>query len=138
MTRLRLTGIRACVFEDTLARLKARSMKLAILSNGEPKMLAATAANSGIADLLDAILSVEEVGVFKPHPSVYRLPADRFGLPPGDMCFVSSNGWDAHAAKALGYRVLRCNRFGEAPERIPEVPDGQIETHAALPEFLET
>ena len=124
--------------KDMLARLRARGMKLAILSNGEPKMLAAAAANSGIADLIDAILSVEEVGVFKPHPSVYRLPADRFGLPPGDMCFVSSNGWDAHAAKAFGYRVLWCNRFGQAPERIPEVPDGQIETLAALPELLET
>ena len=124
--------------KDTLAQLKARGMKLAILSNGEPKMLAAAAANSGIADLLDAILSVEEVGVFKPHPSVYRLPAERLGFPPGDMCFVSSNGWDAHAAKAFGYRVLWCNRFGQAPERIPEVPDGQIETLAALPDMVET
>ncbi|OGA14331.1 MAG: haloacid dehalogenase, type II [Betaproteobacteria bacterium RIFCSPLOWO2_02_FULL_63_19] len=119
--------------KDTLARLKANGMKLAILSNGEPKMLAAAARNSGIADLLDAVLSVEEVQVFKPHPSVYRLPADRFGLGPQNMCFVSSNGWDAHAAKAFGYRVIWCNRFAQAPERIPQDPDGQIETLAALP-----
>lgn len=122
--------------KDTLLRLKAHGMKLAILSNGEPKMLAAAAANSGIAELLDAILSVEEVGVFKPHPSVYRLPADRFGIAPADMCFVSSNGWDAHAAKAFGFRVIWCNRFGQEPERIPEVPDGQIETLAALPHIV--
>ena len=121
---------------DTLSRLKASGMKLAILSNGEPKMLAAAAANSGIAELLDAILSVEAVGVFKPHPSVYRLPVDRFGLSAGEMCFLSSNGWDAHAAKANGFRVLWCNRFGQAPERIPERPDGEISTLAALPEIV--
>ena len=122
--------------KDTLSRLKAAGMKLAILSNGEPKMLAAAAKNSGISELLDAILSVEEVGVFKPHPSVYRMPAQRFGLAAGEMCFLSSNGWDAHAAKANGFRVLWCNRFGQAPERIPERPDGEIGTLAELPEIV--
>ena len=121
---------------DTLSRLKASGMKLAILSNGEPKMLAAAAANSGIAELLDAILSVEAVGVFKPHPSVYKLRLDRLGLSTGEMWFLSSNGWDAHAAKANGFRVLWCNRFGQAPERIPERPDGEISTLAALPEIV--
>ncbi len=122
--------------KDTLSALKASGMKLAILSNGEPKMLAAAAANSGISELLDAILSVEEVGVFKPHPSVYRLPVDRLGLPAGEMCFLSSNGWDAYAAKANGFRVLWCNRFAQSPERIPDTPDGEIRTIAVLPEIL--
>jgi 2-haloacid dehalogenase len=122
--------------KEVLARLKALGLKLAILSNGEPKMLAAAAANSGIAELLDAILSVEEVKVFKPHPSVYRLPSQRFGFAPTQMCFVSSNSWDAHAAKAFGYRVVWCNRFGQAPERIPETPDGQIPTLSTLPEVV--
>ena len=123
---------------DTLIRLKAGGMKLAILSNGTPKMLASAVENSGMSDLLDAVLSVEDVKVFKPHPSVYRLPGERFGLSPGEMCFLSSNAWDAHAAKANGFRVLWCNRFGQAPERIPEPPDGQISTLASLPEILGT
>jgi 2-haloacid dehalogenase len=122
--------------KEALGRLKASGLKLAILSNGEPKMLEAAAANSGIAGILDAILSVEEVQVFKPHPSVYRLPEQRFSLTPAQMCFVSSNGWDAHAAKAFGYRVIWCNRFGQAPERIPDAPDGQISTLSALPDVL--
>lgn len=122
--------------KDTLTRLKAGGMKLAILSNGAPLMLAAAAENSGIADRLDAILSVEDVCVFKPHPSAYRLPVDRFKLSPGEMCFLSSNAWDAHAAKTNGFRVVWCNRFGQAPERIPELPDGEITTLAALPEIL--
>ena len=121
---------------DTLRRLKAGGKALAILSNGTPRMLASAVNNAGIADLLDAVLSVEEVGVFKPHPSVYRLAADRLQLAPEQICFLSSNGWDAYAAKAFGFRAIWCNRFGQAPERIPATPDGQIATLAALPEIV--
>jgi len=122
--------------KDTLTRLKAGGMKLAILSNGAPKMLAAACESSGLAEIFDDVLSVEAVGVFKPHPSVYNLPVVRFALKPDRMCFLSSNAWDAHAAKANGYRVLWCNRFGQAPERIPEAPDGEIATLAVLPEIV--
>ena len=122
--------------KETLSRLKAGGMKLAILSNGAPSMLAAAAENSGIANFLDAIISVEELGIFKPHPSVYRLAASRLRHAPSEMCFLSSNAWDAHAAKACGYRVLWCNRFGQAPERIPEAPDAEITTLSALPEIV--
>jgi len=122
--------------KDTLTRLKAGGMKLAILSNGAPAMLAAACASSGLAGILDDVLSVESVGIFKPHPSVYRLPVDRFGLAPERMCFLSSNGWDACAAKANGYRVLWCNRFGQAPERIPEAPDAEIASLAELPAIV--
>lgn len=121
---------------DTLKRLKAAGMKLAVLSNGNPAMLASAVANAGIADLLDAVLSVEEVKVYKPHPSVYSLACDRFNLDAGSICFLSSNGWDAYSAKAFGFRVLWCNRLGQEPERIPETPDAQITTLAELPEIV--
>jgi 2-haloacid dehalogenase len=52
------------------------------------------------------------------------------------MLVLSSNGWDAYSAKAFGFRVLWCNRFGQAPERIPETPDAQIATLAELPDFV--
>jgi len=122
--------------KDTLSRLKASGMKLAILSNGAPKMLASAVENSGISHVLDAVLSVEDVKVFKPHPSVYRLPVERFGFSANEMCFLSSNAWDANAAKANGFRVIWCNRFGQPSERIPEPPDGQISTLAPLPDMV--
>ena len=118
---------------DALKRLKAGGKKLAILSNGTPQMLASAATNSGIADLLDAVLSVEEVGVFKPHPSVYGLASERLKLAPEQICFLSSNGWDAYAAKAFGFHAVWCNRSNQSSERIPETPDGQITTLATLP-----
>jgi 2-haloacid dehalogenase len=120
----------------TLQRLKRAGMKLAILSNGSPAMLAAAAGHAGIADLLDAILSVEEVQVYKPHPSVYALVCERLNVVAERVVFVSSNGWDAYSAKAFGFRTLWCNRFGQAPERIPETPDAQIATLAELPDII--
>ncbi|MDP2810605.1 MAG: haloacid dehalogenase type II [Rhodocyclaceae bacterium] len=119
-----------------LAELKARGIKLAILSNGTPQMLAAAVANSGIADYFDAVLSVEEVGVYKPHPDVYGLAPRRLDLPAEQICFLSSNSWDAFSAKAFGMRVLWCNRFGQAPERIPSPPDGEIADLSLLPDRL--
>jgi len=117
--------------KDTLKQLKAGGMKLAILSNGTPRMLAAAAGHSGIADLMDAVLSVEDDKVYKPHPSVYGLAIRRLGLERGQICFLSSDAWDAHAAKAFGVHVDWCNRFGQALERIPERPDGEITSLAA-------
>lgn len=121
---------------ETLNRLKAAGMKLAILSNGTPEMLASAATNAGIVEMFDAILSVEEVQVYKPHASVYELTCKRLHLPATAICFLSSNGWDAYSAKAFGLRVLWCNRLHQAPERIPQAPDGQITSLAELPEIV--
>ncbi len=121
---------------DTLKRLRAAGMRLAILSNGTPTMLAAAAGNAGIIEMFDALLSVEEVKVYKPHPSVYKLACERLNVAAERACFLSSNGWDAYSAKAFGFRVLWCNRFGQPPERIPDAPDGQITTLAELPDIV--
>ena len=122
--------------KNTLVRLKTGIVKCAILSNGSPTMLSAAVEHAGIADLLDIVLSAEEVKLYKPHSSVYQLAVDRLGLTPGQICFVSSNGWDAYAAKAFGLHVIWCNRFNQAPERIPEAPDGEIRTLSDLPEIV--
>ena len=122
--------------KGVLAQLKSAGMKTAILSNGTPDMLEAAVSSADLADLLDAVLSVEEVGVFKPHPSVYRMGEDRLGLPAGRMSFQSSNAWDAAAASAFGYRVVWVNRFGQTRERIPDPPHAEIETLAELPRIV--
>ena len=122
--------------KETLYRLKARGFKLAILSNGTPAMLSSAVDNANLGGLFDAVLSVEEVGVFKPHSSVYQLAVDRLAVAPNQICFISSNGWDAFSAKAFGFHVLWCNRFAQAPERIPDVPDGEIPDLSELPDWL--
>ncbi|GGG25373.1 haloacid dehalogenase [Caldovatus sediminis] len=113
----------------TLEALRAAGVPAAILSNGTPGMLAEACEAAGIAGLLDAVLSVEEVGVFKPDPRVYRLAARHFGEAPEAMAFVSANAWDAQAALANGFGAVRVNRAGEPDEYglreagVPEIPD---------------
>ncbi|MBT6139819.1 MAG: haloacid dehalogenase type II [Rhodospirillaceae bacterium] len=120
----------------TLRTLKAGGKKLAILSNGSREMLNRAADNSGISDLMDAILSVEDVGIFKPDPRVYQLAVDRLGVTSDRISFQSSNAWDASAASAFGFRVAWINRFGQAKERIPGAPDAELRRLDELPPLL--
>jgi 2-haloacid dehalogenase len=122
---------------DALRQLKARGMRLVILSNGAPAMLAALVKNAELEGLFEAVLSVEDVGVFKPHPKVYQLALDWLGLPADAISFQSSNAWDAYAASAFGMKVVWCNRYGHPPERLPGKPDRVIASLAALPDLIE-
>jgi 2-haloacid dehalogenase len=119
-----------------LARLRGDGLIMAILSNGTPAMLAAAVGNAGFAPLFDHVLSVEEVGVYKPHQRVYRLACERLGLAADAIAFVSSNAWDAHAAAAFGMRVVWCNRHAQPRERLPGSPDREIRSLAELPGLL--
>lgn len=119
-----------------LEKLKRAGLKTAILSNGTPDMLAAAVKNAKIGHLLNTVLSVEAVGVYKPHPKVYRLAADRLGVEPAAISFQSSNAWDAYAASAFGMRVIWCNRYGQRAERLPGKPDREIATLAELPALV--
>jgi len=121
---------------DVLPRLKAAGIATASLSNGSPHMLSAAVEGAHIGPFLDAVISVEEVGVFKPHPKVYQRAVDRLGVAPGQIAFQSSNAWDAWAASAFGMRVVWCNRYGQRRERLPGSPDAEIRTLAELPPLV--
>ena len=121
---------------DVLRRLRDAGRKTAILSNGEPKMLEAGAQSAGIDSLLDAILSVEEVGIFKPHPKVYQLAVDRLGVAADRIAFQSSNAWDVSGAGAFGLRAVWINRLGAPPERLPGAAEHQLQDLSGLPALL--
>jgi 2-haloacid dehalogenase len=121
---------------DVLKRLKTAGVRTAILSNGSPMMLDAAVKEAGLGSLLDAVLSVEEVGVYKPHPKVYQLAVDRLGVPAGAIAYESSNAWDAYAASAFGMQVVWCNRYGQRPERLPGKPDRMVRSLAELPSLV--
>jgi 2-haloacid dehalogenase len=118
---------------DVLDALKRAGLQTAILSNGSPKMLDAAVRGAKLEGLLDAVLSVEAVGVYKPHPKVYQLPVDRLGVPARAIAFQSSNAWDAYAASAFGMQVVWCNRYGQRPERLPGAPDREVSSLVQLP-----
>jgi 2-haloacid dehalogenase len=121
---------------QVLERLKAAGMRTAILSNGSPMMLQAAVSRARLDGLLDAVLSVEEAGVYKPSPKVYQLVLDQFGVRAAAISFQSSNAWDAYAASAFGMKVVWCNRYGAPRERLPGAPDCEIKTLQDLPAMV--
>jgi 2-haloacid dehalogenase len=82
----------------------------AILSNGSPRMLTSVVRNSGLDDLLEHVISVDAVRIFKPHPSVYALACKAFDTAAERIAFVSSNFWDISGAAAYGFRTFWINR----------------------------
>jgi len=105
----------------TLAKLKPPK---AILSNGSPDILLPLVENSGLE--LDAVISVDELKVFKPAPQVYQLAARK--LQTKDIGFVSSNCWDAIGAKSYGFSVYWINRSGAPLDRMGFKPDRILES----------
>lgn len=121
-----------------LRALREAGFATAILSNGSPDMLASAVEGAGLAGAFDAVISVDEVGNFKPDPRVYQRAVDRLGVPAEAIAFQSSNAWDAHAASAFGMRVVWCNRYSQRRERLPGIPDHEIHSLAELPALLAT
>lgn len=128
-----------CAFPEVpevLRLLRQKGYITAILSNGSPVMLEATIRNAMLEDLLDEVLSADDVQQFKTHPRVYEYALQRLALTAEQVCFQSSNAWDAFAASAFGMRVVWCNRYGQKPERLPGKPDHEVRNLSELPPLL--
>ncbi|MGE0573117.1 MAG: haloacid dehalogenase type II [Reyranella sp.] len=120
----------------TLETLRRAGKRLAILSNGNPAMLAPMVEASGLSDRFEAVLSVDEAGVFKPDPRVYRLVEARSGVKPAHVCFLSSNCWDAHGAAHFGFQTVWVNRACAPDDRLPGRLSGEIADLSLLPALL--
>lgn len=118
-----------------LAELKDAGFDTAILSNGSPDMLNGAVQSAGIEPLLDDVLSVESVGVFKPDARVYDLVGQRFGTERDQVLFVSSNGWDAAAATGYGFTTVWVNRAGEPVDRLPWTPRHRLADLVNIPKL---
>src|SRR6266550_5655939 len=128
-TRLMDAYLTLTAFPDVkpgLQQLRAQGVRLAILSNGEPKMLESAARSAGIADLLDAIISVDEIHVFKPSPRVYDLASSHLKMPKSDIGFVSANNWDVHGAGSAGLTAFWIQRAAAEPPEELDYPAAQV------------
>jgi 2-haloacid dehalogenase len=119
-----------------LEALKRAGRPAAILSNGSPRMLDAAVGSAGLGHLLDHVLSIEEAGIYKPHPRVYELAARRLGIPASRICFVSSNGWDAAGAAQFGFQAVWANRGGAPREGLPGTLAAELPALDRLPALL--
>ena len=119
----KLTG-----FEDSLSVLqsiKQKNISTAILSNGSREMLAMVVESNGLKPYLDKVVTIEDVRLFKTAPQAYELLLKEFPVKKEEILFVSSNAWDALAAKWYGFDVFWVNRQGHPFEEIGENPDYQ-------------
>ena len=111
---------------QVLEELNGRGVKLSILSNGTPEMLFAACASTRIEKLLDFIVSVEEIGIFKPDGRVYELVNTKMGYKISEVLFVSSNGWDIIGAAKFGFSTAWVNRNKKPVERMQWKPSYEL------------
>ena len=113
--------------KDTLKQLREAGIATAILSNGSPSMLQAAVEHAGLTDLIDEVISVDQLGIYKPDPRVYQLALDSFGVTKSQVLFHSSNAWDVAGAVNFGFNVAWVNRFSQPPEPLSRAPDLEID-----------
>jgi 2-haloacid dehalogenase len=112
---------------EALQAVRNKGRRTAILSNGSPSMLESAVRHAGLDKLVDAVLSVEDVGIYKPSRRVYRHAMQKLQLHDAvAICFVSANSWDAQAAAQFGFQAVRVDRFGLRDDRIPGKPAAVI------------
>jgi 2-haloacid dehalogenase len=131
--------LRLAAFDEVPAALKelhAKGLKLAVLSNGTARSIDSVVAHAGIASSLDELISVDEVGVYKPDQRVYELAQRRLAVPRSAILFVSSNSWDATGASYFGYPTCWVNRTGGCFEELGRTPDLQVPDLASIAPVL--
>jgi 2-haloacid dehalogenase len=113
-------------FEDSLTvvqTIKQKDISTAILSNGSREMLTTVVQSNGLEPYLDKVVTIEDVRLFKTAPQAYELLLKAFPVHKEEILFVSSNAWDALAAKWYGFDVFWVNRLGHPFEEIGEKPN---------------
>jgi 2-haloacid dehalogenase len=122
--------LRLAAFPEVPAALGRLRLKKAILSNGSPDMLDPLVRNSGLR--FDAVLSVDELEIYKPAPQVYELAVRRLSVPKERIGFVSSNCWDALGAKSYGFTVYWINRSAAPVDKLGFAPDAEVQSLSEL------
>jgi 2-haloacid dehalogenase len=116
--------------KHSLERLANR--RLAILSNGSPRMLRAVVDSNGLTHAFERLLSVDELKLYKPHPAVYQQAADRLKVPKESIGFVSSNFWDVAGATSFGFQTFWLNRAELPADELGVTPTAALQTLADL------
>jgi 2-haloacid dehalogenase len=120
-----------------LQALRGKGKRCAVLSNGSPSMLDSALRHAGLEKMFEHVLSVEEVGIYKPSRRVYRLAMQKMQIADApSICFVSANAWDAQAAAQFGFQAVRVMRTPGFSDKIPGKPAAVIDSLAKLVELV--
>ncbi|KLN59751.1 haloacid dehalogenase [Kiloniella spongiae] len=122
---------------STLKEIKNKEYVTLVLSNGSQEMLDKSLGNSGLQSLLDKAISIDDIGIYKPSPQVYKLATDYVKCLPEEILFVSANAWDVAGANYFGFRVAWINRFKRPPEVLPGRPELIIDSLSELKQLYQ-
>ena len=112
--------------KKVLTDLKKRKFKLAILSNGTPKLLEELVKNNNLNNLFDDLFSIEEVKIYKPDSRVYDLPIKKYNIKPNEIIFLSANTWDVSGGGNYGYNSIWVNRNKSHFDNLDYLPKYEI------------
>ena len=113
---------------ETLKILRKKKFKLAILSNGTPKLLTHLVKSNNLENLFDDIFSIEDVGIYKPSPKVYELPLKKYKIEKNEVLFLSANTWDISGGGNHGYQTVWVNRNNNVFDNLDYVPKNQVQS----------
>ena len=122
---------------ETLKYLKDKKFKLAILSNGTPKLLSELVISNNLENLFDDIFSVEDVGIYKPDSRVYDLPINKYGIGKKEVVFLSANTWDVSGGGNYGYQSIWVNRNNNIFDNLDFTPKNQIKSLKGLLDIID-
>ena len=122
--------------KECLEGLKAKKIKIAILSNGTPDLLRGLVESNNIQNYFDNIMSIESVGIYKPDSKVYEIPIKKYDCKPENICFLSSNTWDVSGGGVFGYNAVWVNRFNKIFDKLSYKPRIVINNLNELPEIV--
>jgi 2-haloacid dehalogenase len=111
---------------SALKKLRQKSVRMVVLSNGTPAMLNSALEFNGLQGDFETVLSVEEVRAYKPDRKVYGLATRHFSLEPEAILYVSSNSWDVSGAASFGFRTAWCNRTQAIFAELGYKPDMEV------------
>ena len=112
--------------KKVLTNLKEKKLKLAILSNGTPKLLEELVKSNNLSNLFDDLFSIEEVKIYKPDSKVYDLPIQKYKVQPGEITFLSANTWDVSGGGNYGYNSVWVNRNKSHFDNLDYIPKNEI------------
>lgn len=119
-----------------LKHLKEKNVKTCILSNGSPSLLDELTVHAKVRELFDDLISIEDVGIYKPHPKVYELVTKKYNCKPEEVCFLSSNTWDIVGGGTFGYQSIWVDRFGKTFDKLGYQPKFKIKDLSELIKFF--
>ena len=123
------------VFE-VLQKLKAKEYKLSILSNGTPSLLHDLVKGNNLDLFFEDIFSIEEVGVYKPHPKVYDIPLKKYKIKKNEVAFLSANTWDISGGGNFGFNSIWVNRNDNVFDNLDFTPKNEIDSLKGLLDIL--